>query len=100
MRIFCVSIPTTDAKEPPSLKLERPRPHSPKRRQQTKPRRLRTKDPDRPIHLTEGEPPESEDPGGGAHILLRDRSDNPGADGAAAFANREAQALIHGDRND
>src|SRR5437764_14697017 len=33
-------------------------------------------------------------------ILLRDVGDNPCANRTAAFANREAQALVHGDRGD
>src|SRR5205085_4123043 len=33
-------------------------------------------------------------------ILLRDLGDNPCADGPAAFADREAQALVHRDRSD
>src|SRR6478735_10104076 len=37
---------------------------------------------------------------GAAPILLRDLADNPRTDGAATFADREAQALIHRDRCD
>src|SRR4051812_16551303 len=33
-------------------------------------------------------------------LLLRDLGDNPRADGPAAFANGEAQALVHRDRCD
>src|SRR5215212_9881952 len=32
--------------------------------------------------------------------LLRDLRDDAGADGATALANREAEALVHGDRLD
>src|SRR5690606_20719499 len=39
-------------------------------------------------------------PAGAAPILLRDLADNPRTDGAAAFADREAQALVHRDRRD
>src|SRR6476469_6185792 len=35
-----------------------------------------------------------------APILLRDRGHNPRADGPAALADGEAQALVHGDRRD
>src|SRR5688572_19527235 len=46
-------------------------------------------------------PPESlTDPGGRGPILLRDLGDNPRADGPAAFADGEAQALVHGDRGE
>src|SRR3546814_15209090 len=33
-------------------------------------------------------------------ILLCDRRDNPCADRAATFTNREAQTLVHGDRSE
>src|SRR6185503_9720168 len=45
-------------------------------------------------------PRESEDPRGWRPILLRDVGDNPRADRAAAFADREAQTLVHRDRRD
>src|SRR4051795_11739935 len=51
--------------------------------------------------VTQSEPrdpdPESR---GWRPILLRDVGDNPCANRTAAFANREAQALVHGDRGD
>src|SRR6187399_1803266 len=37
---------------------------------------------------------------GAAPILLRDLADNPRTDGAATFANGEAQTLVHRDRRD
>src|SRR6185369_4092122 len=57
----------------------------------------------RPAYLTKlkSEPrdpdPESR---GWRPILLRDVRDNPCADGAAAFADREAETRVHGDRGD
>src|SRR5512139_946065 len=44
--------------------------------------------------------PLNEESRGSRPILLRDASDNPCADGTAAFANCEAQTLVHGDRSD
>src|SRR2546423_3255917 len=40
------------------------------------------------------------DPRGWRPILLRDLGDNPRADRAASFADREAKARVHGDRGD
>src|SRR5688572_32811391 len=100
MRIFCVSIPTTDAKEPAFAEASAGKPAT-STKTQTKPWLHRDpKAPDRPIFIPKGEPPESVDPGGCCPILLRDLGDNPRADGPAAFADREAQALVHGDRGD
>src|SRR6185503_12487492 len=42
----------------------------------------------------------SEESRGWRPILLSDLCDNPCADGPAAFADREAQALVHRDRRD
>src|SRR3569623_1961564 len=98
MRIFCVSIPAYRCKEPASASSVATANRS--KDLKTKRSQTGTLRPRCGQNSFKASRANLADSRGYGPILLRDLGDNPRADGPAAFADREAQTLVHRDRSD